>query len=208
MAKLILLFCSLLALQNLQAQYQPVADPAAFKARFAKVAQQTQSIASDFTQVKNLSMLSEKITSRGKFYYKKHNQVRMEYTTPYSYIMVINGNKVSIKDGQKTNTLSASSNKMFQQVNQLMMDCVKGTVFDNSNFSVRLMENGSQYLAEMTPITREMKTLFKNVKVLLNKTSLLVSQVIMTEPGGDQTTLSYVNQKLNPSLADALFILR
>ncbi|MCF3110090.1 outer membrane lipoprotein carrier protein LolA [Niabella sp. CC-SYL272] len=190
------------------AQYKPAGNEAAVKARFGAAARQINSIASDFTQVKTLSLLSEKVTSKGKFYFKKNNLVRMEYTTPYQYLMVINGSKVSIKDGQKTNKMSAGSSKMFQQANQLMMDCAKGTVFDNPNFSVKLLENGSSYLADMTPVTREMKALFKSVKVILQKSNFLVSQVQMVDNRGDNTVISYSGQQLNTALPDALFTIR
>ena len=191
-----------------RAQYKPVGNTAAVKAQFAAAAQKINSIASDFTQVKNLSMLSEKVTSKGKFYFRKNNQVRMEYTTPYQYLMVINGSKVSIKDGQKTNRLAAGSSKMFQQANQLMMDCAKGTVFDNPNFTVKLLENNNSYMADMTPVTKEMKTLFRSVKVILQKSGFLVSQVQMVDNKGDQTTISYSGQQLNTNLPDALFTIR
>ncbi|SDC88215.1 LolA family protein [Niabella drilacis] len=190
------------------AQYKPVSNAPAVKAQFAAAAQKINSIASDFIQVKNLSMLSEKVTSKGKFYFRKNNLLRMEYVTPYRYLMVINGTKVSIKDGQKTNRMSAGSSKMFQQANQLMMDCAKGTVFDNPSFSVKLLENGNTYLADMTPVTKEMKTLFRSVKVILQKTDFLVSQVQMVDNRGDQTIITYSGQQLNTNLPDALFTTR
>lgn len=189
------------------AQYKPVGDAASIKRQFAVASQKINSIAADFTQVKSLSMLSEKLTSKGKFYFKRDNRVRMEYTTPYQYLMVLNGNKVSIKDGQKTNKMSAGSSKLFQQINQLMMDCIKGTVFDNPDFSVQLLENNSSYLAAMTPVTKEMKALFRQVKVTMAKGSFVVSEVQMIDTRGDNTTIRYSGQKLNTTLPDALFVI-
>lgn len=207
MRKLFLfILCAGLSLAGF-AQYQPVADAAAVKRQFAAAAQKINSITADFTQVKSLSMLSEKLTSKGKFYFKRDNQVRMEYTMPYQYLMVLNGNKVSIKDGQKTNKMSAGSSKLFQQVNQLMVDCIKGTVFDNPDFSVRLLENNNSYLADMKPVTKEMKTLFKQVRVIMEKRNFVVSEVQMTDTRGDNTTIHYSGQKLNAYLPDALFVI-
>ena len=37
------------------------------------------------------------------------------------------------------------------------MDCVKGTVFDNTDFSVKLFESSDSYLAELTPVNKDMK---------------------------------------------------
>lgn len=190
------------------AQYKPVANVTAVKSRFAAAAQKINSISSDFTQIKSLSMLAEKITSNGKFYFRKNNLVRMEYTSPYQYLMIINGNKVSIKDGQKTNKMTAGSSKLFQQVNHLMMDCIRGTVFDNPDFSVKLLENSNSYMADMEPVTQEMKTLFKKVKVVMGKNDFVVDEVQMIDARGDNTTIHYSNQQINTGLPDALFTIR
>jgi len=190
------------------AQYKLVPNVSSFKSEFAIASSKMNSISADFTQVKTLTLLSEKLTSKGKFYFQKENFVRMEYTTPYQYLMVINGSKVSIKDGNKTSTMSGRSNKMFQQINQLMMDCMRGAVFDNKNFSVRLFEDAQTYLAEMTPITSQMASLFKKVNVIMKKGSFVVGQVQMFEPSGDYTSMNYSNQKINVPLADALFSIK
>lgn len=187
------------------AQYKLIPDNAAFRSQFTAASSGINTISADFTQVKTLTVLSEKLTSKGKFYFKKDNLVRMEYTSPYQYLMVINGNKVSIKDGSKTTTMSGRSNKLFQQINQLMMDCMRGTVFENKNFSVRLFEDADTYLAEMTPVTSQMAGLFKKVNVIMDKSNFLVSRVQMFEPSGDYTSMNYSNQKLNANLPDALF---
>lgn len=47
--------------------YSPVADLAKSKTEFSVITQKTTSVKSDFTQEKNLAMLSEKIISKAKF---------------------------------------------------------------------------------------------------------------------------------------------
>jgi outer membrane lipoprotein-sorting protein len=190
------------------AQYKPVPNTATFKTQFTAASAKTTDISADFKQEKTLTLLSEKLISKGIFYFKKENLVRMEYTSPYQYVMIINGSKVTVKDGQKTNTMSSSSNKIFQQLNQLMMDCMRGTVFENKDFSVRLFEDTDTYLAEMIPVTSQMSSLFKKVNVVIKKNSFVVSQVQMFEPSGDNTLISYFNQKINTSLPDALFTVK
>lgn len=201
------LFCVLLT----KAQYpgfRLVADATAFKKEFASVSGRTNTIKSDFVQEKNLSMLSEKIVSKGKFWFKKENAVRMEYTSPFQYLMVINGSKVYIKDNQKESQMSSRSNKLFQSMNKLLMDCARGTVFDNRDFSVRLFEGTDQYLAELTPVSRDMKGFFKKINLVMKKKTYLVSKVEMYEPSGDNTTITYSNQELNTNLPDALFAVK
>ena len=96
----------------------------AFKQAFNAATKNTISIKSDFSQEKTLSMLTDKITSRGNFWFKRENKVRMEYTQPFPYLLILNGGKIYIRDGQKENKLSANSGKVFEQVNRILLDCV------------------------------------------------------------------------------------
>jgi outer membrane lipoprotein-sorting protein len=84
----ILLCCCFVALNtSAQTGFKPVANLELFSQQFMKTARSTNTIKSDFVQEKNLSMLSEKIVSKGKFWFKKENKVRMEYSAPSYYLM-------------------------------------------------------------------------------------------------------------------------
>ena len=211
MLKIMLLITLCLPAFWLQAQYagyKPMADMAAFKTQFAAATQQMQSIKSDFVQEKNLSMLSEKITSKGKFWFKKNNLVRMEYNQPFQYLVIINNNNVFVKDGDKENKISTKSNKLFQQINRMMVDCVQGTALSNPDFKVAVFENAQGYLVELSPVVKGMKEYFKNINIVLSKKDYSVSRLEMYEQAGDNTIISFVNKDLNAPIADALFVIK
>ncbi len=211
MRKLIFLICALAPLMYLQAQYpgyKPIADPAKFKDEFGMAAKKTTTIKSDFVQEKNLGMLSEKIISRGKFWFKKDDQVRMEYNQPYQYLLIINKNNVFVKDGQKENKISTKSNKLFQQINKITVDCVQGTAFNNPDFKINVFESGQAYLIELTPVVKGIKEYFKNINVIISRKDYSVNKIEMYEQSGDNTMISFVNKELNPILPDALFAIK
>jgi outer membrane lipoprotein-sorting protein len=187
------------------AGYNPVADLAKFKTEFAAATQKTISIKSDFTQEKNLSMLSEKIVSKGNFWFKKDNRVRMEYNTPFKYLMILNKDKVYVKDGAKETKVSTKSNKMFQQINKIMIDCMQGTMLDNTDFKTRVFENKNAALIELTPVTKGMKELFKSINVVVDKKDYAVLSIEMLEISGDNTIMRFTNKELNASIPDNLF---
>jgi outer membrane lipoprotein-sorting protein len=208
MYKNILLLLALTASIPSQAQYagySPVADLVKFKATFALASQKTISIKADFTQDKNLSMLSEKITSKGNFWFKKDSRVRMEYNHPFKYLMILNKDKVYVKDGQKESRVSAKSNKIFQQINKIMIDCMQGTTLDNTDFKTRVFENKHTALVELTPVTKGMKEMFKAINVIVDKKDFSVSSIEMLELSGDNTIMRFTNKELNASIPDTLF---
>ncbi len=190
------------------AGYKPVADLAGFKTRFAAATKQTHSVKSDFVQEKNLGMLSEKIVSKGKFWFKKDNLVRMEYNQPFQYLVIINNNRVFVKDNQKENKISTKSNKLFQQINRLMVDCVQGTALSNPDFTVAVFENQQAWLIELSPVSKGMKDYFKNINIVLAKKDYSINKLEMYEQSGDNTIINFVNKELNAAIADALFTIQ
>ncbi|WP_090656697.1 LolA family protein [Parafilimonas terrae] len=197
--------CACCAVQAQHAGYNAVKDIDVFKSRFAAASQKINSIKADFTQEKNLSMLSDKIISKGKFWFKKESKVRMEYTQPFQYLMILNNNNIYIKDGQKENKISAGSNKLFQQVNRVVVDCVRGTAFSNADFKVNVFESKAAYLIELTPVAKNLQQLFKHIDIITDKTDYSVNTIVMNETSGDNTTMHFINKEINTSLPDALF---
>jgi len=211
MYRLFSILLLLVATSSVRAQhpgYTPVADLAKFTADFSAATTKMLSVKSDFTQEKNLSMLSEKITSKGKFWFKKESRVRMEYTQPYQYLMILNKDKIYIKDGQKENKISAGSNKLFQQINKIMIDCMQGTALGNTDFKTKIFENKTSSLIELTPVTKNLATLFKTINVIVDNRDFSVTSIEMKEVSGDNTLIRFTNKELNASLPDSLFAIK
>ncbi len=200
-----LLLCSSFVVTAQPKGYQQLKDVNAFQQSLAKSNAAKQTITSDFTQIKNLSLLSEKIKSKGKFYFKKEDKVRIEYTAPYAYLVVMNGGQLTIKDEQKTSKINTKNSKLMQSVNRIIIDCMRGTVFQNSDFKVSAYENGQNYLLSLSPVTDAMKKMFKQVDVHMEKKTLDVDRLTMTETGGDYTDMDFSNTQHNAALNEAIF---
>ncbi|XZF15346.1 LolA family protein [Chitinophagaceae bacterium MMS25-I14] len=208
MNKLFALACCLLFTANLYAQpkgYQPMKNTAAFQQELGKANAVKQTIASDFTQVKNLSLLADKIKSKGKFFFKKDDKVRIEYTTPYYYLLVMNGGQIMVKDEQKTSKVNTKNSKTMQSVNRIMIDCMRGTVFQNPDFKVSAFESAGNYLLSLAPANESMKKMFKQIDVYMDRRNFDVGRLSMIETGGDYTDMDFTNTQHNTALNDALF---
>lgn len=209
MRRWILLCCCLVTLHAYgQQDFRPVANPELFKQQFAKAAQETRTIKSDFVQEKNLSMLSEKIVSKGKFWFKKENKVRMEYSSPSYYLMVINGKDFRIKDSKTDRNISARSNKLFEQISKITADCVQGNVLNNRDFTTKVHENAAFYRLDMTPVAKNMKDFFSGIQLLVNKKDFSVVKIIMQERSGDDTSISFTGKEVNVNIPDEVFALK
>lgn len=168
----------------------------------------TNSIESDFVQEKNLSMLSEKIVSKGHFAFKKDNLLRWEYNTPSRYLIVINKEKVVIKDEKKKSKYDMNSNKVFREINDIMVSSVQGTIFKSRKFHTAYFENEKFYKLELVPQDKNLKDTFKKINLFFDKSVTSVAKMEMVEASEDVTTLEFSNKKLNAPVADNLFIVK
>lgn len=185
--------------------FKPVNDLVGFKKQFAAEAKKTQSIKSNFEQEKNLALLQEKILSQGKFYFKRENKVRIEYLKPFQYLLIMNDGQIVTRDHQKENKVNVKSNKLFQQVNRIMIDCVQGSIVDSKDFTVRVFENEKTWLLEMTPVDKALKDFFKTIMIHADRKDYSASSIDMQEPSGDNTLIKFVQKEVNVAVPDDLF---
>jgi len=185
--------------------YRSISDLPAFKKQFAAQSIAISTITSNFTQEKILSALTEKITSTGKFWFKRSNRVRIEYSEPFFFLMVLNGDKMLLRDDQKENKINVKSNKLFQQINRIVMDCVQGTILDSKDFSFRVFQDDGTLLMEMTPSSKALREFFDTIVLTVEKKDFSVRSIEMNEPLGDVTTISFTHKKLNEPVSDAIF---
>lgn len=188
--------------------FRPLQNVAAFQQSLSKSTAAVQTIQSDFVQVKHLSLLADKMTSKGKFYYRKEDKVRIEYTTPFQYLLVMNAGQIMVKDEQKTSKINTRNSKTMQSVNRIMIDCMRGTVFTNTDFKVTAYENGTNYLLSLVPANDAMKKMFRQIDVYMAKDNFDVDRLTMTEQGGDFTDMDFSKTQHNVALNDALFKVR
>jgi len=188
--------------------YKTVKDTLLLKQKIESMSKSTISIESDFTQEKNLSMLSEKIISKGHFVFKKENLLRWEYNSPSKYLIVINKEKVVIKDEKKTTKYDMNSNKIFKEINDIMLSCVQGTIFKSNKFKTNYFENERYYKLELLPQVKNMKETFKKINLYFDKTVTSVAKIEMIEGNEDLTLLDFTNKKINAPVVENIFIIK
>jgi outer membrane lipoprotein-sorting protein len=188
--------------------FKAVKDTAALKQKIENMSKATSSIESDFTQEKNLSMLSEKVISKGHFIFKKENLLRWEYSSPSKYLIVINKDKVIIKDEKKTTKYDMNSNKVFKEINDIMLSCVQGTIFRSNKFKTSYFENEKFYKLELVPQAKNMKETFKKINLYFDKNVTSVAKMEMIENNDDLTSLDFTNKKLNAAVSETIFTVK
>ena len=151
-----------------------------------------------FTQQKTMAMLAEPTVSEGLMSYVSPDKMRWEYTNPYSFALVVDGNKITkITDGNEE-ILDAKTGRMYQGIVNIIMSSATGrNLFDKSMFDVVITGDDEFWKAEMTPKKRDMKRMFAMLTFYFDKKTNVINKVEMTEAGGDLTTIQFYDMKIN-----------
>ena len=186
---------------------KPMTDTSAFISGLDQFSKSTQTIQGDFVQEKKLKMLNDKVISKGQLYFKKENKLRWEYDEPFSYIIALNNGKVMMKDEGKVTSYDANANKLFLELNDILITCINGNIFRSKKFAFRFLETDKSNVAEMTPLNSAMKNFIDKIVLYFDKTDFTVSKVEMMEPSQNSTIIFFKNKKLNADIPEKYFIL-
>ena len=167
--------------------------------------QKTTSITAEFIQEKEMSFMEEKVTSSGKFYFQKENLMRWEYTEPFAYAIILNGERIRIIDEGKVKDFDAGANRMFMEISQVMTGMVNGTLLNSDEFVTTWFEADGYYRAEMVPAGAMMKEYLAKIDLKLNKKDLSVDELKMFERSGDYTAVIFRNKRLNETIPADIF---
>ncbi len=151
-----------------------------------------------FTQNKTMAMLAEPTVSEGIMNYIAHDILRWEYISPYSFALVVNGQKITkITDGNEE-VLDAKNGRMYQGIVKIILSSATGeNLFDKTTFDIVFTDDGDLWKAEMTPKKRDMKRMFSMLTFYFSKSNNIISKVEMTEASGDITTIQFYDMKIN-----------
>jgi outer membrane lipoprotein-sorting protein len=177
--------------------------------KIEKAASASTSMQCDFTQTKSMKLLSKEMQSKGMMYFKQPNKLRWQYTSPYDYTFIMNGDKVTMKSSKSTQNIDVQGNKIFRQITKIILNCITGGGLRSAaDFQVEVYKSDNGYFAKLYPKKKELKQLYQVIEITFNQQLTMVSGVKMVEKTGDVTTVKLLNVKNNPSINESTFAVR
>lgn len=164
----------------------------------------TKTILSDFTQSKHLDFLDNDIVTKGELAFKSPNLIKWSYIEPFKYSVVFKNETLYINDEGNKNKVDIGSSKMFKQLNKLIINSVKGDMFDDNAFSIAYFKHNDSSLVQFTTKDEKLSKYISAFHITFNKKGD-VEHVKMLEPSGDFTKIDFVNRVLNSPINDTLF---
>ena len=160
----------------------------------------------DFTQTKRMKMLSKDMQSKGVMYFKRPDKLRWQYTSPYDYTFIMNGDKVQIKSMKSTKNIDVQQNKMFRQITNIILSSITGgTLRTSADFTVELWQHDKSYFVKLYPKKKELKQLYQYLEIWFDPALTKVSTVKMMEKTGDMTIVNLLNTKYGVTINEKMF---
>ncbi len=166
---------------------------------------QIKTIEADFVQTKNISFIDEQLISEGKFWFSRPDRMRWEYQKPFFYSIIINGDNITVIDDKKQSNYDAASNAMFGQIKLVIMNMVNGKMFDDPNYHATLSENDAYFVVNFETVNKSMKEYISSIDLYFTKDAYLMEKIRMNEASGDNTVITFKNQKLNQPVSNEVF---
>ena len=160
----------------------------------------------DFIQIKRMKLLKKEMQSKGVMYYKQGNKLRWQYTAPYDYTFLMNGDKMRIKSSKSTKDIDVQGNKMFRQVTSIIINTITGGgLKSSSDFVVELYKADNNYFAKLYPKKKELKQIYQVIEIHFNSSLTMVESVLLQEKTGDTTQVKLTNVKVNATISEKVF---
>lgn len=206
--KRLLIFMLSLCLVSISAVAQRI-NEAAVKSHINAAAARLRTMQCDFVQTKHMRMLNDKMVSHGRMYYVQPNKLRWEYTSPYTYTFVLNNSQVMMSRGKKNQVIDVNQSKVFKEITRIMMNSMVGKCLnDGKDFKTSIAGTSTEWIATLVPLKKNMKQMFKTIKIHFNKQRSMVSVVELLEKNGDRTVIELRNVRPNQSINGNLFTIR
>jgi outer membrane lipoprotein carrier protein len=171
-----------------------------------KASKEIKTLQCGFIQEKSSVLLVETAKSEGNMLYKSPSSLRWEYLKPTNFALILNNEDVYLKTD---NGIVANSNKMFKQLGSLIISTINGeSLTDSKNFYVEYFESESDkkvILVKLTPVPKRMKEIYSAIKIKIDSSDYLATEIIMEEKSGDITTIIFLNKKTNMNIPSESF---
>jgi outer membrane lipoprotein carrier protein len=172
--------------------------------RIRESREKTKDFSADLLQEKKVSLLREKVVSKGRIRFKKPDRISIEFFHPETSHMVYDGKTFFLyfKEEKMAERYQVQGNPVVEKYLLFSKD-----PFQEKLAQWRILEDRESILVlEILPKVKD--PLFVKTKLWISKKDWIITGMEMVEKNGDTTTLRYSNMRVNSGLLDSDFEIR
>jgi outer membrane lipoprotein carrier protein len=166
-----------------------------------------RSLWTEFLQEKHLEIFTEVIKAKGRCIFQSPDRVRFEFTEPFKSVMIVKDGKVSkyeFLEG-KWQKLETGQQQIILMVLDHVTSWIRGRFAEKKAVYEIAVEKGDHTRIIMSPKDAKFREHIRSIELVLTKEEKGLKQIIIREPGGDYTLITFTNEKRNIDIPEAVF---
>lgn len=177
-----------------------------FSEKLKSASEKTETISCDFNQTKYMSVLTKPVTSKGRFYYKREQNICLEYSAPQGNAVVMSSGRFKMVNAGNTTVIDNKANPMMRQLSEMLTACMTGNIeLFGADATTDFYESAMLYTVVITPTNRRVKAYIKQIVLSFDKQDMTLSMMRMNENGSDYTVYEFKAKKINVPVSEAKF---
>ena len=133
----------------------------------------------------------------------------MDYEQPMNYLIVINNNQLKIVSDGKKSIMNLNSNKMMNQMQDMITACMVGDLSNMSpGYVLEYFEDAHYYLIQIKPVSKAVQAYINQIQIYLDKKDMSVHKLRLSETATNYTEYEFSNKKFNSLKDEAKFTIR
>ena len=156
-----------------------------------------------FVQRRSLELFAEELVSRGRFYFKRPDRFRWDVDEPIRVSMMVADGRILTKDGDAPQAHAVPLPVSAQEIAGLLtgsVEILRG-LFDVQ----RSAPTTAGERLELRPLQPALARTVQAVTLDLAPRENYVQRIVLHEPSGDRTEITFEDVEVNGSLSDGLF---
>jgi outer membrane lipoprotein-sorting protein len=186
---------------------QPVADSRPILQDLQRKMSSLASVCLEFTQERRLKLFAEPLRSEGFMLIERPDQIRWETTAPYQSILL--GNHRSVAQFERTDgewkKLKLVFPQMLRRVMEQMVQMHQGKLDAlTADYTVSVAV-GSLAVVTLVPKDETVRSMLSSIEIKMLPDFSASREVVMHEPGGDQTRIIFRRERRNVKFPSGTF---
>ncbi len=176
--------------------------------KILKTNEKYQTVSCDFTQVKTMAMVDQKIESAGTLYFNRADKLKMDYTNPKGNLLLISGESLLMIQNGRKNDFNTKQNAQMRNLKNTLLLSIAGdvaAVAKENGAEIEFTETADYYTFVLTRTDKHVKSRMSKLELSYSKTDCSLCVMKMEEPNGNNTVYNTPVKTFNPEIPAGTF---
>jgi outer membrane lipoprotein-sorting protein len=165
-----------------------------------------KTLTASFTETSTSSLLVKPLVERGTVVVERPSRVALRYTDPSPRVVVIDGDRMIIAWPSAGIRNARDIGDAQKRIQKYFIDSSPGELRGHFQIAAReAIDRPGTYLVTMVPKRKQIQEGLARLELWVDRTSLLLSAMRMTFPGGESKVMTFDDVKPNAPIDPSLF---